>query len=76
MLFFDDARHGKFGNCQPVSQMGVLSVHCPSGLHTPECLSYCISNDIKEWDKTPNTIVESDGSMTTSNELRVSSSST
>lgn len=29
MLFFDDARDGKFGNCVPVANMGVLSTHCP-----------------------------------------------
>lgn len=29
MLFFDDARDGKFGNCVPVANLGVLSVHCP-----------------------------------------------
>ena len=32
MLFFDDARGGRFGNCEPVARMGVLSAHCPSGL--------------------------------------------
>ena len=35
MLFFDDARGGKFGNCEEVSSLGVLSYHCPDGL-TPE----------------------------------------
>jgi magnesium-dependent phosphatase 1 len=35
MLFFDDARDGKYGNCEPVSKLGVLSVHTPRGL-TPE----------------------------------------
>ena len=32
MLFFDDARGGKFGNCEEVSSLGVLSYHCPDGL--------------------------------------------
>jgi magnesium-dependent phosphatase 1 len=64
MLFFDDARHGKYGNCEPVSQMGVLAVHCPSGLHTPDVFHTGLER-YKEWDKTPNTIVEWDGSMTT-----------
>ena len=29
MLFFDDARDGKFGNCEHVANMGVLSAYCP-----------------------------------------------
>lgn len=32
MLFFDDARGGKFGNCEAVASLGVLSVHTPRGL--------------------------------------------
>ena len=32
MLFFDDARDGKFGNCEIVSGLGVMSVHSPDGL--------------------------------------------
>ena len=32
MLFFDDAKGGKYGNCEPVARMGVLSQHCPDGL--------------------------------------------
>ena len=32
MLFFDDAAGGKFGNCEPVAALGVLSAHCPRGL--------------------------------------------
>lgn len=32
MLFFDDARDGAYGNCEPVSALGVLSVHTPRGL--------------------------------------------
>ena len=29
MLFFDDARGGRFGNCEPVARMGVLSAGSP-----------------------------------------------
>jgi len=29
MLFFDDARDGKHGNCEMVANMGVLSAYCP-----------------------------------------------
>ena len=32
MLFFDDAKAGKYGNCEPVSKLGVMSAHCPDGL--------------------------------------------
>jgi magnesium-dependent phosphatase 1 len=32
MLFFDDAKDGPYGNCQPVARLGVMSAHCPSGL--------------------------------------------
>ena len=34
MLFFDDAADGKYGNCMPVSKLGVLSAYCPDGLTT------------------------------------------
>ena len=34
MLFFDDARDGKYGNCAKVAQMGVCSAHCPDGITT------------------------------------------
>lgn len=65
MLFFDDNRDGKFGNCVPVSQMGVLSVHCPRGIHSEDVWSTGLAR-YKEWSthRTPNTIVEMDGSMT------------
>lgn len=39
MIFFDDARDGRYGNCVPVSELGVLSVHCPNGL------------DFEQWEK-------------------------
>jgi magnesium-dependent phosphatase 1 len=32
MLFFDDARGGPHGNCEPVSRLGVVSVHTPRAL--------------------------------------------
>ena len=34
MLFFDDARDGKYGNCAKVAAMGVCSAHCPDGITT------------------------------------------
>ena len=63
MLFFDDARDGKYGNCVPVSEMGVLSVHCPTGLETASVWETALDR-FEEWDKTPNTIVEWDGTVT------------
>ena len=63
MLFFDDARDGKYGNCLPVSQMGVLSVHCPGGLDTKDLFMNGIKR-FEEWDGNPGTIVEWDGSVT------------
>lgn len=32
MLFFDDSKSGRFGNCDPVAKLGVMSAHCPHGL--------------------------------------------
>ena len=32
MIFFDDARDGKYGNCEPVAALGTMSCHCPRGL--------------------------------------------
>ena len=32
MLFFDDARDGKYGNCEAVARLGVMSAHAPGGL--------------------------------------------
>ena len=34
MIFFDDSADGKYGNCEPISKLGVLAVHCPNGLTT------------------------------------------
>jgi magnesium-dependent phosphatase 1 len=63
MLFYDDARDGKFGNCEPVSKMGVLSVHCPNGLDTLEVFTTGLER-YNEWDKSSHMIVEWDGSVT------------
>ena len=65
MLFFDDARDGRYGNCEPISQMGVLSVHCPNGLHSEDIFETGLKR-FKEWDGSPNTIVEWNGEMTNS----------
>ena len=62
MLFFDDARDGKFGNCVPVSSMGVLTVHCPDGL-TSEGIFTNSLLQFSTWDKRPS-IIESDGTLT------------
>lgn len=32
MLFFDDARDGKYGNCVPVARLGVTAAYCPHGM--------------------------------------------
>lgn len=63
MIFFDDQKDGKYGNCEPVSRMGVLSVHCPGGLHSEEIFENALER-FKEWDRSPNTIVEWNGEMT------------
>ena len=63
MLFFDDARDGKYGNCVPVAELGVLCCHCPNGLRTTELFDKALEL-YAEWDQSPNTIVEWDGSMT------------
>ncbi|CAB9496504.1 Inherit from virNOG: Magnesium-dependent phosphatase [Seminavis robusta] len=65
MLFFDDSRDGKYGNCEPVSAMGVLSVHCPTGLETSAVWETALQQ-YQNWNGQPNTIVEWDGSVTTS----------
>eukprot|EP00980_Cylindrotheca_fusiformis_P007395 scaffold1525_cov142-Cylindrotheca_fusiformis.AAC.195 len=63
MLFFDDARDGKYGNCEPVSEMGVLAVHCPNGLHDENVFTTAL-DQYKKWDRSPDHIVEWDGSVT------------
>ena len=65
MMFFDDARDGKYGNCVPVAAMGVFCVHCPDGLRTKEIFENALNLFQNKWDKSPNTIVEWDGQMTT-----------
>lgn len=67
MLFFDDSRDGKFGNCEPVSQLGVLSVHCPEGIYK-ESIFHNALDHYKTWyttHRSPSTIVEKDGSLVT-----------
>lgn len=70
MLFFDDARDGKYGNCEPVSSLGVLSVHCPNGIYEEQIWMNALSK-YKDWSvqKEPGTIVEWDGSITTKKPL-------
>lgn len=63
MLFFDDARDGRYGNCEPVSSLGVLSVHCPGGIDSYQVFQTAMER-FRTWDRTPNTIVEWDGSIT------------
>jgi magnesium-dependent phosphatase 1 len=62
MLFFDDARDGKFGNCVPVADMGVLAVHCPTGLTDASILSTALQR-LSGWDKTAGTVIEWDGKL-------------
>lgn len=73
MMFFDDARDGKYGNCVPVSAMGVFCVHCPMGIVTEDIFHLALEH-YKVWDKTPNTIVEYDGQVTINAERYFSSS--
>jgi len=65
MLFLDDARDGRYGNCEPVSQLGCFSVHCPNGLTTSKILLDALDY-YKEWNKQPGTIMEADGSLSVS----------
>ena len=62
MLFFDDARDGKYGNCVPVAEMGVQAVHCPTGLHDEEVFEIGLAR-FREWDRSSGTIVEWDGAF-------------
>jgi len=70
MLFFDDNRDGRWGNCVPVSELGVLSVHCPNGLgnHPDEIFNIGVQR-YAEWRKSDDdgdsrSIVEWDGAVT------------
>lgn len=67
MLFFDDSRDGRFGNCEPVSNLGVLSVHCPNGIYEEQIFHGALDH-YKNWytsHRSPDTIIEWDGSITT-----------
>jgi len=68
MLFFDDNRDGKYGNCEPVSSLGVLSVHCPNGIYEESVWTTALQR-YEQWstegNSAPNTIVEWDGTVTT-----------
>lgn len=63
MLFFDDSRDGRYGNCVPVSSLGVLSVHCPNGIYDESVWNNALAG-YKDWTKEANTIVEWDGKVT------------
>lgn len=63
MLFFDDARHGRYGNCVPVSKLGVLSVHTPGGIHC-ETIFHTAIERFATWDGRPSTVIEHDGTVT------------
>lgn len=63
MMFFDDARDGRYGNCEPVAAMGVFCIHCPDGLQTKDVFERALDLYQTKWDKTPNTIVEANGEM-------------
>jgi cold shock CspA family protein len=58
MLFFDNARDGKYGHFFPVSSMSVLTVHCPDGLVSEGIFTNALEK-FSTWDKRP-TVVESD----------------
>jgi len=63
MMFFDDARDGRYGNCEPVAAMGVFCVHCPDGLINKNIFERALDLYENKWDKTKNTIVEASGEM-------------
>ncbi|KAL3923916.1 MAG: hypothetical protein SGILL_001365 [Bacillariaceae sp.] len=67
MIFFDDARDGKYGNCEPVAALGVLCVHCKQGIVTTDIFERALHLFQHEWDKSPHCIVEHDGLLTTNN---------
>jgi len=70
MLFFDDNRDGKYGNCEPVASLGVLSVHCPNGIYEESVWTTALDRYgawAEESGSPPNTIVEWDGSVSTGN---------
>lgn len=63
MLFFDDARDGKYGNCVHVAELGVLSVHCPNGLVSASLFEIGLQR-FSQWDGSKGTLVEWDGTVT------------
>ena len=63
MLFLDDARDGRYGNCVPVSRLGVLSAHCPDGLRDEGVFETAMER-YAEWNGRPGTVVEWDGTVT------------
>jgi magnesium-dependent phosphatase 1 len=64
MMFFDDARDGRYGNCEPIAALGVFCVHCPQGIESPEIFERALTMYRNEWDRSPNAIVEWDGRLT------------
>ena len=66
VLFFDDARDGKYGNCEPIANMGCLTVHTPNGLKTVELFEGALEQ-YHIWqtqhDALPGCIVEADGTL-------------
>lgn len=71
MLFFDDSRDGKYGNCEPVAALGVLSVHCPNGIYEESVFSSALTH-FENWSmhRTANTIIEWDNTVTTGKNSR------
>jgi len=66
MLFFDDARDGKYGNCEPVANMGCLAVHTPHGLTTVDIFHHAMDQYHiwrTEHKAIPGCIVEADGTL-------------
>jgi magnesium-dependent phosphatase 1 len=70
MIFLDDARDGRYGNCVPVSSLGVLAVHCQHGLHEYEILERALQF-YATWDPAPGTIIEHDGRVTLNNHQNI-----
>ena len=71
MIFLDDARGGKFGNCVSVAELRVLDVHCPGGLPGTDLFQKALSHyqntntdDDDSYKATKTAIIESNGTMT------------
>lgn len=70
MLFFDDARDGKYGNCIPISNLGVLCCHCPNGINKTN-FENALYQYVYNWnEKKSNTIIEYDGTLSTNNNIQ------